>query len=113
MDYTIIGSEVNLAARLQSHAELGGILLGHETYALVREEIAAEEMSPITVKGFSRPVRTYRVVGTHADPETTPGAFSYRGANMQLLVRIDELSEQDRLAAIEAVEDLLGKLRET
>jgi len=33
MDYTIIGSEVNLASRLQSHAELGGILLSHETYS--------------------------------------------------------------------------------
>ena len=30
MDYTIIGNEVNLAARLQSHAELGGILVAHE-----------------------------------------------------------------------------------
>ena len=33
VDYTIIGNEVNLAARLQSHADLGGILLAHETYA--------------------------------------------------------------------------------
>ena len=112
MDYTIIGSEVNLAARLQSHAELGGILLAHETYALVREEIAAEEMSLLTIKGFPRPVRTYQVVGIHADPETTPGTFSYRGANVQLLVQIDKLSEQDRLTAIEAARDLLGKLRE-
>src|SRR5215831_19130857 len=29
MNYTIIGNEVNLAARLQSHAELGGILVAH------------------------------------------------------------------------------------
>jgi class 3 adenylate cyclase len=29
MDYAIIGNEVNLAARLQSHAELGGILVTH------------------------------------------------------------------------------------
>ena len=32
MDYTIIGNEVNLASRLQSHADLGGILVSHETY---------------------------------------------------------------------------------
>jgi hypothetical protein len=31
IDYTIIGSEVNLASRLQAHADLGGILLAHET----------------------------------------------------------------------------------
>ena len=38
VDYTIIGNEVNLAARLQSHADLGGILLAHETYALVKDD---------------------------------------------------------------------------
>ena len=30
MDYTIVGNEVNLASRLQSHADLGGILVSHE-----------------------------------------------------------------------------------
>ena len=41
MDYTIIGSEVNLAARLQSHAELGGILVAHETSSLIKDTIFA------------------------------------------------------------------------
>lgn len=40
MDYTIIGSVVNLAARLQAHAGLDGILLGHETYSLVKDEVS-------------------------------------------------------------------------
>src|SRR5512147_3163767 len=53
VDYTIIGNEVNLAARLQSHADLGGILLAHETYPLVRDAVIAEETRTITVKGFS------------------------------------------------------------
>src|SRR6185369_3709305 len=51
MDYTIIGGEVNLAARLQSHAELGGILMAHETYSLVKDEVHAEALTPIMVKG--------------------------------------------------------------
>src|SRR5690606_29909076 len=57
MDYTIIGSEVNLASRLQSHAELGGILMSHETYSLVRELVLAEERKPIRAKGIAKPVR--------------------------------------------------------
>ena len=44
---------MNLAARLQSHADLGGILLAHETYALVKDEVIAEETGTITVKGFA------------------------------------------------------------
>lgn len=33
MDYTIIGAEANLAARLESIAEPGGVVLSYETYA--------------------------------------------------------------------------------
>src|ERR671916_832878 len=62
MDYTIIGSEVNLAARLQSHAELGGILLSHETCSLVKDHVLAEEQDPVQAKGFARPVRNYKVL---------------------------------------------------
>jgi class 3 adenylate cyclase len=52
MDYTIIGNEVNLAARLQSAAEPGGILISHETNALVQDIVLTEEQPPMTVKGF-------------------------------------------------------------
>ena len=55
VDYTIIGNEVNLAARLQSHADLGGILLAHETYSLVKDAVLTEETGTITVKGFPPP----------------------------------------------------------
>lgn len=61
MDYTIIGGEVNLASRLQAHADLGAILLSHETYALVRDHIPAEEIPPLNVKGFSKPISAYKV----------------------------------------------------
>jgi PAS domain S-box-containing protein len=63
MDYTIIGNEVNLAARLETHAEVGGILLAHETHSLIKDTVMAEEGDTLTVKGFARPVRTYSVVG--------------------------------------------------
>jgi adenylate cyclase len=63
MDYTIIGSEVNLAARLQSQAELGAILLSHETYSLVKDHALAEERDSMQVKGFAKPVRNYKVLG--------------------------------------------------
>ena len=39
LDYTVIGNQVNLAARLQERAERGGILLGAETHDLVRDMI--------------------------------------------------------------------------
>ena len=56
MDYTIIGAEANLAARLQSIAEPGGIVISYETFALVRDMVAAHALPPITMKGISREI---------------------------------------------------------
>src|ERR1700709_2517159 len=61
MDYTIIGAEANLAARLQSIAEPGGIVISYETFALTSDVIAAHPMPPITMKGISREVMPYSV----------------------------------------------------
>ena len=74
MDYTIIGNEVNLAARLQSRAELGGILVAHETASLIKDTILTEGQEAVSVKGFAHPVRTYRVVGIHDDLERDAGS---------------------------------------
>lgn len=61
MDYTIIGAEANLAARLQSIAEPGRIVISYETYALVSDVVAAHPLPPITMKGISREVIPYAV----------------------------------------------------
>ena len=63
MDYTIIGAEANLAARLQSIAEPGRIVMSYETYALTRDMVEAHALPPITMKGISREVIPYMVDG--------------------------------------------------
>lgn len=63
MHYTIIGAEANLAARLQSVAEAGQIVISYETYALVRNMMVAHALPPITMKGISREVVPYAVEG--------------------------------------------------
>jgi adenylate cyclase len=67
MDYTIIGAEANLAARLQSIAEPGSIVMSFDTYALVRDAVVAQPLPPITMKGISRDVIPYVVKGV-VDP---------------------------------------------
>ena len=54
---------MNLAARLQSIAEPGHIVISYETYALVRDILVAHPLSPITMKGLSREVVPYAVAG--------------------------------------------------
>jgi len=61
-DYTVIGNQVNVAARLESLARSGEILISQRTYSKVKEAIAAEEGGEIQVKGIHHPVKVYSVV---------------------------------------------------
>jgi adenylate cyclase len=63
MQYTIIGAEANLAARLQSIAEPGQIVISYETYSAVRDAVTATALAPIRMKGISREVTPYAVEG--------------------------------------------------
>jgi class 3 adenylate cyclase/CHASE3 domain sensor protein/putative methionine-R-sulfoxide reductase with GAF domain len=111
MDYTIIGNQVNLASRLESRAELGDILIAHETYALVKDTISAEEQSPITVKGFARPVRTYRVAGVYDDLAREGKVIHHQADALNILVNLEKLTDEDRTKAIRTMEDVLAKLK--
>jgi class 3 adenylate cyclase len=68
MDYTAIGRQVNLAARLQVNADPGGILISHATWVLVKDQIRCEELKEIEVKGFHHLVRAYRVTDMFEQP---------------------------------------------
>jgi len=112
IDYTVIGNEVNLASRLQSHADLGGILLAHETYSLVKDVVLTEETGTLTVKGFPRPVRTHRVVGLY-DEAAAQGRVIHQEQDGFLLV-IDQrkLTGKSRAEAVKALQDAAGRLGE-
>jgi class 3 adenylate cyclase len=59
VDYTAIGRQVNLAARLQAAADPGKILISHATWLLVQDEITCVPRGEISVKGFTQPVKVY------------------------------------------------------
>ncbi len=63
MNYTAIGSSVNLAARLQSVAGPGQILLSQTTYARVRDHVEARALPPTEIKGFNEPITAYELLG--------------------------------------------------
>ncbi len=108
MDYTIIGNEVNLAARLVSHAEVGGILMAHETHSLVKDTVLAEEGDTLTDKGFAKPVRTYSVVGLYADLAEQGRIISRDQEGLALKIDRDKLTKAE---AIKAIEDVLSQLK--
>ena len=109
MDYTIIGSVVNLTARLQSFAEIDGILLGHETYSLVKDEVAVEAREPVKVKGFAEPIRCYKVLGLYDDLADEGMVIREEADGFKFLL---DLQKRDRAEAIAALESILARLKE-
>jgi class 3 adenylate cyclase/tetratricopeptide (TPR) repeat protein len=63
MDYTAVGDTTNVAARLQSLAEPGTILIGEATQRLVEGYIHNAAQGPVQVKGRTEAVQVYEVTG--------------------------------------------------
>ncbi len=63
MDYTAIGDTVNTAARLESNAKRGQVLISGEVYEQVKDRITAEPIGEIPLKGKSKGVFVYSLTG--------------------------------------------------
>jgi len=60
-DYGALGPVSNLASRLSSAAEPGQTLIAQRVYAAVEDEVEADELGELDLKGFGRPVVAYAV----------------------------------------------------
>jgi class 3 adenylate cyclase/tetratricopeptide (TPR) repeat protein len=58
-----LGDTMNVAARLQSWAPAGGLVIGEETYALVRRDVNAEPAGELELRGRREPITAYRILG--------------------------------------------------
>ncbi|SFK49299.1 adenylate/guanylate cyclase domain-containing protein [Shimia haliotis] len=105
MDYTIIGAEANLAARLESIAEPGGIVMSYETYAHARDLVEAEPLAPQRFKGISREITPYRVV---RNPKTRAAISNHKDGDM-LVVDLEGVDADTRDAITRAIERALAK----
>jgi adenylate cyclase len=110
MDYTIIGREVNLAARLQQAAVPGGIIISKETYGLVRDEIVALEQQPITAKGFPEPIEAFAVQEEAEDQTVARKVFQWERLGMRVLIDLDRLPSAERAAAAVQLREMADRL---
>ena len=62
LSYTVIGSQVNIASRLEGICEPNKIKISHPTWALISEEIECTPGEKVKVKGINREIMTYDVL---------------------------------------------------
>ncbi|HUU40978.1 MAG TPA: adenylate/guanylate cyclase domain-containing protein [Desulfatiglandales bacterium] len=61
-DYTVIGNQVNIAARLESMAKPGEILISQRTFSMTKDVADVENAGKFNLKGIHYPVEIYRVL---------------------------------------------------
>ncbi len=111
MDYTIIGSEVNLAARLESKAKAGGILMSYETYALVRDMVDATERAPVKVKGIDREIRSFALNDIYDEKLSERRFLRNSREGMILLLDKDKLDQEGCQQAVTDLEAALHEIK--
>ena len=67
MDYTAIGDTVNTAARLESNAKRGQVLISEHIYQRVKDRVKVQEIGEILLKGKSQGVCVYELLGVGCD----------------------------------------------
>lgn len=106
LDYTVLGSPVNLAARLQSAAERNGILIDENTNNLINDVVQTEKNNTITPKGFVRPIDTFILKDfksqSHKDQRKM---LSHSGERIEINV----IDSSDIRAAIEELKNIQEK----
>jgi class 3 adenylate cyclase len=110
MDYTIIGAEANLAARLQAVAQAGHIVVSYETYALVRDAVVAQALPPITMKGISREVVPYAISGVLDSTGQTVQVFSEHQTGLDFYLNANMIDASDAARIRKVLEDALKAL---
>ena len=88
--YTVIGETVNLAARLQSAARPGGILVSSRVYQQTRALFNFQTSGTTRIKGFDQPILVFEVASDRAEPLATRGIA---GISTSLLGRDEEMDQ--------------------
>ncbi len=112
MDYTIIGGEVNLAARLEVQADPDGILISADTYSLVWDIVEVEERPPLTAKGIDREIRPYAITGIYDEELGCPDLIRSEFKGLRIIADLERVCAEDRESILKTMEQLMARLRE-
>lgn len=113
-DADVVGDVVNVAARLETAAGDGGVLVGEETWRLTRHLADFQPQAPLVVRGRAEPVVAYRLIGlppaggdggdeARAGSVAPVGAFVGRRAELAQLSAVFEEAARERAVRLAAV----------
>jgi len=112
LDYTVLGTHVNLASRLESAASPGEILISYETCALVKDTVMCRDKGEISVKGFSHPVKVYQVIDLRRELGKGQSYFEQNLNGFSMHMDLSSVRNYDRERVIKSLQDAADALKE-
>lgn len=112
MAYTIVGRDANLAARLQSAAEVDEILISEDTHNLIKNDYLCAPKAPIYLKGIKEPVRSWQVMEKYSSRKMDYQRwFDYEYKGFHLLLNLDEVQNFEYPELLHVLEKMMQRIQ--
>lgn len=98
-EYTALGDAVNVAARMQTAAQPGTIVITEMTRRLTGDTFDLDDLGEIAVKGKTKPIHAFRVIGRRSVPSRRRGLESV-GLDSPMVGRAEQLQRLTSLLDI-------------
>ena len=112
MAYTIVGRDANLAARLQSAADIDEILISDETHRLIKNYYLCAPQAPIELKGIQGLVKTWQVMEKYSQNRNDNQQwFDYEYKGFHLVLNLEEVQNFEYPELIQVLEKMVKRIQ--
>ena len=87
LDYTALGSPVNMAAWLQTICPLGEVLITQATANILSDKVKSEFFDDFNIKGFSKPVPVYKGIALEDIDEELEAGLVHQSDSLELYIK--------------------------
>ena len=109
LEYTVLGSPVNLAARLEAAAEPNTIYISESTRLLIGDVADCTYASEITPKGFIRPVPIYRLDNLKG-ADTASVSMKHVGEHVEVNI-VDSRNIREAIEELKRIQEEIERRR--
>ncbi|WP_111640451.1 adenylate/guanylate cyclase domain-containing protein [Marinimicrobium alkaliphilum] len=112
LNYTALGTHVNLGSRLESAAEPNEILISHETWSLVKDVVMCRDKGEIRVKGFSHPIKVYQVADFRRDLGSSKSYMEEHTEGFSMYLDLEKIRNYDKTKVMQALRQAAEQIKD-
>ncbi|WP_299940520.1 adenylate/guanylate cyclase domain-containing protein [uncultured Microbulbifer sp.] len=109
--YTVMGTHVNLASRLEGAAQPGEILISHETWAMIKHTVMCRDKGHISVKGISTPVKVYQVTDLRKNLGGQQSYLEEHAPGFSMHLDLDKIRNYDKEKVLQSLQKATSSLK--